>query len=254
MSLVENHDLSSLPPMPQPNLRAQRVEALTGCGLVLGLASGFVIFLQFLYVCDDLPQATGPVLLVLAYFEAGIAILCLAGLMVADPGVVKRSVNVCFPLPEVVAERLKVDQPLADLSNIIDGERTYCVRCLVWRDPSTRCGEPCALADPIYPRTNGIHHCRICGRCVREFDHHCGFFGRCIAGHGFMRGNLRFFVGLIVMGVVGAITCVIVVLLAVVHTWSTIFDHLEVLLPLCMLIACCVGCCCVEDMAGALWN
>merc|ERR1719240_905854 len=113
----------------------------------------------------------------------------------------KRSVNLCFPLPEVVAERLLAEQTLQGLVNIVDGERVYCVRCLLWRDPSTQTQS--AFTDPFCPKKNVMHHCRICGHCVREFDHHCSFFGRCIAGRGFLVGNLRFFSSLITMGIVG---------------------------------------------------
>ena len=87
-------------------------------------------------------------------------------------------------------------------SNIVDGDRSFCVRCLVWRnnpDPHC-CGGSCVQAKP--------HHCRICNRCVMHFDHHCGVFGRCIAGSG-LRGNMKYFVTIIIVGYGGFILAMI---------------------------------------------
>ena len=111
---------------------------------------------------------------------------------------IKRSEATCYPIPGVVADRLRRKVPIQGegtqfpLQNISgeDGS-TYCVRCLVWR-PDGR-----------------SHHCRTCGRCVTSFDHHCGFYGRCIAGELPYGGNWPYFIILSSIGQVAAMVTII---------------------------------------------
>ena len=147
--------------------------------------------------------------MVLIYSMAAIALLCLFGLLCGDPGVIRRSEDRCFPIPDEVLRRLKDGVPTHEgLSNIVDGDRSFCVRCLLWRNRPD--GYP-ALVGPVQQCARAQpHHCRICNRCVENFDHHCGVFGRCIAGRG-MRGNMKFFVLIIAMGYGGMLMTIITV-------------------------------------------
>ncbi|KOO23310.1 palmitoyltransferase zdhhc17 [Chrysochromulina tobinii] len=185
-------DLAALPPLPEQDLCQMRAEASCGNSLVL--------FLIFLFVAPMQAYANTQANLTMLqrawifaiYAEAATAIFCLLGLMWDDPGTIKRTAENCFPLPDIVAEKLANGQSLESVGNVTgeDG-RVFCIRCLVWR-----------------PDDGGnTHHCSTCQRCVCEFDHHCGVFGRCIAGDG-CGGNMGYFKTLILMGVLGCGTCV----------------------------------------------
>ena len=197
--------LSMLPPPPVPNYSQRSLEARRGVMTVL-----YVIA-----VCIGLTHGVGltagritgvmrTVCLVAVYSMSAIALVCLAGLMFGDPGVVQRSEATCFPIPEEVQRRISDGSHGTDgsASNIVDGDRSFCVRCLVWRsNPGPHCfGGACQKARP--------HHCRICNRCVLHFDHHCGVFGRCIAGSG-LHGNMKYFLTIIAMGYGGVFLSVI---------------------------------------------
>lgn len=183
--------VESLPPLPQPNHKQMCAEACMG-NFVVGLL--IVIFVGFGHL-----MSPASVWLHLLHAEAAVAICCLIGLMFGDPGVVKRSLDTCLPLPDEVEQRLAASGSLDEVDQLQmqsnlksdDGERTFCVRCLVWRPMG--CGD--------------VHHCRICNRCVTHFDHHCGVFGRCIAGNGF-GGNFGYFKVIICMVPAALITVI----------------------------------------------
>jgi len=111
-------------------------------------------------------------------------------------------------MPMEVKARLELRQPLDDLSNFEESGRSFCVRCLVWRPKSA-------------------HHCRICQRCVVNFDHHCNIFGRCIAGKTLLdprpqgqnygcSGNMMYFWGLLGTGSMGFLTSFVALAAAVI--------------------------------------
>ena len=174
------------------------------------------------------------VFLLLILLEAAVALGCLAGLLFDDPGVVRRTAETCLPIPQQVADRL-VEAPSAPgsgrqsaaeraatvgMQNIVEADRTYCVRCFVWRESMGQPGvcegvaSGCTGTSAATPVPMTTHHCSTCQRCVRYFDHHCGVFGRCIAGRG-LEGNMKYFTTIIMMGWVGAVTCVAAVIVGV---------------------------------------
>lgn len=156
----------------------------------------------------------------LVHIEAVIALICLAGILFGDPGVVHRTPDNVSPMPAEVEKRLRSGEALLSLRNLHGEEGSYCVRCCVWRRPRpARCHEDercsllgffvrCANGDPCGDDDDepdaAPHHCSTCNRCVLYFDHHCGVFGRCIAGRG-LGGNIGYFRTIIMMGVLGPI-------------------------------------------------
>ena len=184
-------DVYALPSLPTPDFCAMRSEACCGNSLVCFLIFLFVAPMQaYVNNPDAVITPAVRVWMFAIYAEAACAIVCLFGLMWGDPGTVKRTPDNCFPMPEIVAERLRTGQSLSGVGNVHEDGRVFCIRCLVWR-----------------PEDSDVHHCGTCQRCVEHFDHHCGVFGRCIAGDG-CGGNMGYFKTLILMGVLGCATCV----------------------------------------------
>ena len=101
-------DVYALPPLPERDYCAMRGEACCGNTLVLFLIILFVAPMQA-YVHNSVQPMTTMVAIWMGaiYMEAATAIICLLGLMWGDPGTVKRTPENCFPLPEIVAERLR---------------------------------------------------------------------------------------------------------------------------------------------------
>ncbi|KAL1504467.1 hypothetical protein AB1Y20_010872 [Prymnesium parvum] len=191
-----------LPPMPPPERCEQCAESSCGVTLVLALICVFVGLTQAA-ATSSMEKPKTWVFLGLIYAEAIVALVCLLGILCADPGTIQRSPSTCFPLPEQVAELVRAGRPIEGLRNIRENGRSFCVRCLVWRpDPQGRAGSD---DDSDEFEEGEVHHCSTCQRCVRDFDHHCGVFGRCIAGKGFA-GTMGYFKVIISMGVAGCVT------------------------------------------------
>lgn len=195
-------DWRDLPELPKAAYR-QKQEARMGCGVVVTIIGVCIMGTHSgvrLLSC----KADGGYewLLPLVYLEAVVALVCLAGLMFDDPGVIERSAETCTPVPEEIAAKLRDKVPLArsmqNLTSETDG-RTYCVRCFVWRPPAPPAYDGMRFDD----YSAHAHHCSTCQRCVVDFDHHCGVFGRCIAGKG-LSGNFKYFSTIIVAGYAGA--------------------------------------------------
>jgi hypothetical protein len=163
---IEPQSLDELPPLPKQNLGTMRAQACTGCSVVLlmiGLLVGLPHMVRPNVGARFAEGGAIPVLLIILYAEAAVAIFCLCGLMFGDPGTLKRSADRCFPLPQPVIQRIRARQSLAGLENIHEGEKSFCVRCMIWRP------------DVLPPRyRDNTHHCSVCQRCVVDFDHHCG--------------------------------------------------------------------------------
>mmetsp|Transcript_72908 Transcript_72908/g.126612 ORF Transcript_72908/g.126612 Transcript_72908/m.126612 type:complete len:329 (+) Transcript_72908:86-1072(+) len=193
----EFSSLELLPPLPTPNYVARQQEALLGCITVFSFVSIFVGTTNAVtFSVKDMPSEGRWIMSVLIWSEAAVALMCLAGILLGDPGVIRRSQLQSLPLPPSVEEEMKqLEGELTSESRTYaltnfraeDG-RSYCVRCFVWRP-------------------DGAHHCSTCGVCVADHDHHCGVFGRCIAGSG-RKGNMKYYRGILISFVVGGITCI----------------------------------------------
>lgn len=259
LHVVIINDIVDLPPLPTPKYNFKRREALGGITLVVSCIVVFVALTHGVALTAVMPKptpqrppsttttTTHKVFVILIYSQIGLAVICLLGLLLVDPGVLKRTQMSCFPIPPQTQEWLaavaavgtpteaKDDAPTLPSSNspsprsnvqnqpfslapppppelyissgsataTNDDGRIYCARCLIWRQPN-------------------IHyfHCMTCQRCVAYFDHHCTVFGRCIGGNKshlgqfLCRGNYRFFVGILAMGILGYLTTATVLLYA----------------------------------------
>ncbi|CAK0794896.1 unnamed protein product, partial [Prorocentrum cordatum] len=232
--------LQDLPPLPKPDAGKMRSEVRTGCAVVSGvifLCVGAAHLADFAF-SEDIPRPASWTIMVLVYVEAVLAVGLLCGVVFGDPGVVKRSAEACFPLPTEVAERLRGGQSTDGLANIRDGDRSFCVRCLVWRSPDV---VP-ALGAPVRARGRRPHHCKTCERCVLHFDHHCAVLGRCIAGRGYFNGNMCYFGGLIAMGGLGALTAVSAVLAGLLHWCDSVECYSLSAVGACLCMCCCPRC------------
>jgi len=169
-------------------------------GICVGIPNGVLHGQGWTWPADNEPWDGVAVGMLMLYVEAIIALVCLAGIVFGDPGVIKRSQERCFPIPEPVLHRLRSGQSLVGMDNFYEGSNVYCVRCCLWR----------SLPRKGF-RDAEVHHCSICQRCVRDFDHHCGVFGRCIAGNGFS-GNMGYFKMILLMAFAGIVTCFATVL------------------------------------------
>jgi hypothetical protein len=193
---LQQIDISLLPPLPEPRYDRKRREAVGGSCFVFFLILIFVgmthgIALEALEDGFEYHGTIWWVFFALIYSQSLAALLCLFVLLVADPGVVKRSHNTCQPIPAQMVPSIRdylKHQSSSHKQFVRPSEAyytaengtgdTYCVRCLVWRRDD-----------------DGRHyHCSTCQRCVKKYDHHCSVFGRCIAGKMTGGGNYKYFV------------------------------------------------------------
>eukprot|EP00747_Dinoflagellata_sp_TGD_P219096 gnl/TRDRNA2_/TRDRNA2_91266_c0_seq1.p1 gnl/TRDRNA2_/TRDRNA2_91266_c0~~gnl/TRDRNA2_/TRDRNA2_91266_c0_seq1.p1 ORF type:complete len:259 (+),score=37.95 gnl/TRDRNA2_/TRDRNA2_91266_c0_seq1:25-801(+) len=172
-SCSANWTIDQLPPAPERDPWAQFEVSCQGVACVLAAIVGELYLLHQLSqtALEQLPFERRA-LMMLNGSLAIIAVVCVACIPWVDPGVIRRSPETCFPLPDAVSEKLLKGNMV--MANVVDGNMSFCVRCFVWRP-------------------HGSHHCNECKTCVRDFDHHCDVFGRCIAGDGWFRGNLGIF-------------------------------------------------------------
>ena len=242
--------IDTLPPLPVP-LRKQADECRFGAGLVVFIVAscvGLTFGLGFLHNpysgARGLSQLALAVVVSLITGEALVAMAALSVVLFGDPGVVKRSKATCFPMPAQVRAWIEAGAPPGGVTkNVVDDTgRSYCVRCLVWRDPhdgggsgggrrgggsgrgvrvsgrptsccqritTVLCAVPCIS---LFTTKNyrPFHHCSTCQRCVRGHDHHCFFYGRCITAT-----NMNAFIIVGAMGMLGGVTSMTAVCMSV---------------------------------------
>lgn len=234
-----------LPPLPRPLYLTQCAESLISLLTILLAIGGYMLAIFLLVSVDGFGQAGRHVCIGITIAESAAALCFYVMLMLGDPGIIRRSPENSYPLPQIVEERLDAKSPLP-LRNISGADgRSFCIRCFVWRSEGTAkeatgkwqrrlssivenapsCG---IIADGVYA---GGHHCSVCQRCVRDFDHHCSFYGRCITKH-----NMVYFKAIINLGYLAIGTCIMLIPVSVAHLsgfWATIVAS-AILLVLCL--------------------
>eukprot|EP00418_Pyrodinium_bahamense_P074404 CAMPEP_0179101758 /NCGR_PEP_ID=MMETSP0796-20121207/47065_1 /TAXON_ID=73915 /ORGANISM="Pyrodinium bahamense, Strain pbaha01" /LENGTH=297 /DNA_ID=CAMNT_0020799619 /DNA_START=61 /DNA_END=949 /DNA_ORIENTATION=+ len=123
---VDNYSQSppmeKLPPLPEPDHAERRAQSAGGVCLVLSLVAAFGgVTHAVIKTSKDLPATLQLVSEGLILCEAIVALGCLAGLLCGDSGVIRRSPETCFPLPEEVARQLANGETINLSSNIALG-------------------------------------------------------------------------------------------------------------------------------------
>jgi len=225
-------DIAKFPPLPTPRHAMKRQESSVGIALVVFLSLAFIGMVHGIALTTiggiEKHSATWWTFLGLVYAEVAMALICLMGLLLSDPGVVARSSENSFPIPLQCQAWIQAHadgnpesiEPLGEYY-IASSETSntpgdsYCVRCLVWRR---------------FQHSTKYFHCSVCQRCVAEFDHHCSVFGRCIAGT-WKKGNYKYFVTIIGVGSVGYLTSVVSLL------WSLSLRYKpKIAVPVCLVV------------------
>jgi len=229
--------LEMLPHFLEPSDQKKK-EAKIGVLTVVGSCAGLATVTAIaVLVPENTPPDFSAVMLALIGSEVFAAFLCLFGLLYRDPGVVRRSIETIDNMPPAILARVQHRLPADDVGNVKDstGTQSFCVRCFVWR-PSD------------------AHHCRICQRCVVDFDHHCNVFGRCIAGRTRRQpaangtayakrrcctGNIPFFYGIVACGWSGLLTAIVAVVVSVAHNVDLSQTEAIIAIAAVVLFFCC---------------
>ena len=147
--ISDDFPISALPRIPQKNHQKLKCEYLRGIGVVEGSC---VITLTtchgLAWACNFEPYQLWLPIMIFTRVVSVVAVVCHALIMFGDPGTVFRSRETCYPVPPVVAERLRAGDKLDDLDNVRGEEwSSYCVRCCVWRRSSGKLESACLPAD-----------------------------------------------------------------------------------------------------------
>ena len=187
--MVSPIDIAILPPLPGPDVRTKRVQSLIGLVFITGVTA--VLWYITEHLLGSLDASSAHVVHLAISSQAVISLICLAVLLInACTMRIGRTPENCSPMPDAVAQTLRVSGDASALPNIYDRarNRSYCTRCFVWRN-----------ADG--------HHCRVCGVCVSHFDHHCVALGVCVCGSICPpRGNKPWFASQILMAATALLT------------------------------------------------
>ena len=208
-------DLRTLPPLPRPMFKPLLWQKLGGFALIALISGAGVGVVQGI-LAAGFPSEVYWACCGVVYGQVGFTLVCWARVCFGNPGRIRRGRSTCLPLPPAVQAHLEAcrrGEAPAPLANVLEGKRSYCVRCYVWRPeprPQKRCcplpgGATLPWCDADLEAEVPAHHCSTCGRCSAGFDHHCDLLGACIAAD-----NLRWFKALLVMAVVGPITAFVV--------------------------------------------
>ena len=148
-----------LPGYPEPGSRERLLGSIGSTGQIVCIVASLVGLTHGVaLVVGDLPPLAWWICLVMVYTEGSCALLLLAMILCGGAGEIERSPETCFPVPHQVLSALEAGQNPSNIEDPLN-ERSYCVRCYVWRNDRGPAG--------LRP-----HHCRVCQRCVADFDHH----------------------------------------------------------------------------------
>ena len=171
-----NVDLLGLPPLLPPTHCSR---SLSGALLVLTIIA-VILGVSYAAALTVMDKPVTWLILGLVCLEASIALACLGGVLFGDPGVIARSPETCFPLPEPVAAMLRAGVHRVDgMAPISENGRSYCCRCCVWRGDSLGRAarrDEAALRDEDLewePEEGDTHHCPDCERCIEDVYLHC---------------------------------------------------------------------------------
>ena len=223
-----NPPINKLPPLPEP-MKEKHYQFKKGAGLItFSTLTGILLVHGMALTWIHGIQEYTPewyVFLILIYITASFEFILLVAMYYKDPGVIKRSKETCFPIPQemeaYILAYLQQQQQNQQNNNNATNEGIehllppgQYIQCQIINeeeegeygdenDNQTTTTAAAAALDTYCIRclvwrrgkNRGYYHCTTCQRCVEYNDHHCSIFGRCIAGRWFpsISGNLPIF-------------------------------------------------------------